>query len=96
MATYTLPSRGGIHKTLSSTTADRVNVPVSRGPILVEVFNRAASAGIYVRGDGQTAVAQADGTFYLPANGSITINVNAGEYVSVVGNGDAYSVAIPK
>ncbi len=92
MATYNLPARGGIHKTLTGTTADTVNVPARRAPRLVEVLNRSTTNAIYARGDSTTAVAAADGTTVIPKESWAVIQVDPGQTLSVVGNSDAYSV----
>lgn len=92
MATYNLPGEGGIHKTLTSTTADTINIPSKRGPRLVEILNRSTTQTIYARGDSTTAVAAADGTTAIPKESWAVLRVRAGKTVSVVGDGDAYSV----
>lgn len=92
MANIRLPSSGGVHATLTSTTADRVDVPITNGPFSAEVFNRATTNAIWARGDGTVAVAAATGTSYIPAGTFRIVRVIEGGYLSVVGNGDAYSV----
>jgi hypothetical protein len=92
LATYNLPARGGIHKTLTSTTADVINIPATRVPRLIEVLNRSTANPIYVRGDSTTAVAAADGTTVVPKESWAVVRVDPGKTLSVVGNGDAYSV----
>lgn len=90
MATYRLPDLGGLHKTLTSTTADTVTVNVGN----VEVKNRMSSANpIYVRVDGSVAVSAADGTTIIEPGEYVVFSLpnNVGA-LSIVGNGDSYSV----
>lgn len=97
MASYTVTPTGapaGVHKTLSGTTADAVTIG-GFGQNRVEIVNR-GSATIYARADGTVAVAAADNTIAILPTGSFEFAAAAGLVVSVVGNGDAYSVhAIP-
>jgi len=94
VASYSLPAAGGIHKTLSGTTADTIAVPyVTVGSREIEVLNRSTSNPIYVRVGGSAAVAAADGTTVIPAGtGRVFTIRESAPTISVVGNGDAYSV----
>lgn len=100
MATYSITPAAqpyGIHKTLTTTTADVINIAQSGSAYGVEVFNRAASGGeaLYVRADGTTAVGAADGTIYIPPGGSFFWKHGRGATtLSIVGNGNAYSVHV--
>lgn len=84
----------GLHNTLSGTTADTVTVTPTRNGCWVEVFNRDTTEPLYVRADGTTAVAAADGTVYIPAEGSFPwkLSGRTAVAISIVGNGNAYSV----
>lgn len=92
MATLNLPTQGGVHATLTGTTADQVNVPFPRGPFRAEVLNRSTGNEIWARGDGTAAVAQATGTSCIPAGSAAVITVSNGAFLSIVGNSDPYSV----
>lgn len=88
MASYS--DAASAHKTLSGTTADSVTIT---GGVRLVVINRDVSAPLYVRGDGTTAVAEAGGTRYVGPGAWVEIDKPAdGGAVSVVGNGNAYSV----
>jgi len=83
-----------IHATLTGTTADTVAIT---GYDVVDVINR-GSGPMYVAYEGDasptTAVAAADGTDYVAPGGFIRIDANGtdGGKISVVGDGNAYSV----
>lgn len=99
MASYQLPNGGGgIHKTLTGTTADTVTVAVFDDvSVNIEVKNRSTSTNpIFVRVDGTTAVASADGTTVIEPGEFFVFDVRQGSNgvatLSVVGNGDTYDV----
>lgn len=81
-----------VHNTLSGTTADTVTIT---GYDVVDVINRDPSNPLYVRYEGDasptTAVAAADDTDYVAPGGFIRIGAGGGG-ISIVGNGNAYSV----
>ncbi len=83
------------HNTLSATSADTVAIT---GYDQVDVINRDASEPLYVtwEGDGSptTAVVEADDTEYVAPGGFVRIDANGtgGGKLSLVGNGNAYSV----
>lgn len=97
MATY--PATGFIvstHKTLSTTTADTVTITGYRW---LWVWNDDATVNLYFRFDGTTAVSAADGTYRVPPKSAVMIdafpsgcNRASAATISVVGNGNAYSV----
>lgn len=81
-----------IHATLSGTTADTVTIT---GYDLVDIINRSSSEALWVAYEGDasptTAVAAADGTDYVAPGGFLRVDAGKGG-ISVVGNGNAYSV----
>lgn len=94
-----------IHKTLSGTVADSVAITGSYRNI--EVMNEAAAGGVTLYFTVQpattgtannvvptTAVASADDTIAVPAQSSVLIEeaYHVSWVLSVVGNGNAYSV----
>lgn len=84
------------HATLSTTTADTVTLtaPLAR----VQIVNLDATTAMYATvsqtgATPATAVAAADDTYVIPANGVLSLRTSATGFVtSVVGNGNAYSV----
>lgn len=88
MATHTAVK--SVHKTLSSTTADTVNL--NNEWTILEVINRSGTASVYVRADGTTAVAAADNTDIVLPGEAVLINRIPAAGISVVGDGNAYSV----
>lgn len=88
MATHTAVK--SVHKTLSSTTADTVNL--NNEWTILEVINRSGTASVYVRADGTTAVAAADNTDIVLPGEAVLINRIPSAGISVVGDGNAYSV----
>lgn len=98
MAILSLPVKGGVHGTLSGTTADTVNVSGFRSQVLkvIVLASRNNAGAIYARGDKSTAVAEASGTHVIDPGGYVVIDVEqtaeGGELISVVGqNGYKYS-----
>lgn len=88
MASYT-PTRAK-NATLSSTTADTITFS-QKWPAF-EITNADATNPLYVRVDGSAATAAGDDcTMILPASSKV---IAAGEnnVVSVIGNGNLYSV----
>lgn len=86
---------GGIHNTLSGTTADVVNVTGVTRNTIVEIVNRHATNAMYARSDGTTAVAEANGTVWIgPNGGSAAWKQNRGANIaySIVGTDNPYSV----
>lgn len=92
MATHTIPASGGVHPTLSATTADTVVLPQGRTPKAWLVRNRDTTNGLWVRLDGTTAVADADSTLHIPAENYRIIDNTHGQDLSIVGNGNVYDV----
>ena len=91
--TITAGRKDGRHKTLSATTADTVTIDSAAEACRAQVINRSTTAPIYFRDDGTAAVAEADGTTVVPAGMIYEWYIGAGvTSVSVVGDGDAYSV----
>lgn len=101
MASYT--ATRAKHATLSGTTADTVTIGTAGSLTqlaICEVFNRDASVGLYFtlsRGATAptTATSAADNSFYVGPSSSLAVSLpNATPIfaVSVVGNGNAYSV----
>lgn len=88
MATYTATK--SVHKTLTSTTADTVNL--NDQWTVLEVINRSGTAPLYIRADGTTAVAEADNTDIALAGEAVLVNRIPSAGISVVGDGNAYSV----
>lgn len=86
MATDTDPK--SVHKTLTTTAADFITIT---GYDDVEIINHDSANWIYFRSDGVTAVAEADGTDVVAPAGFVRHNAD-GREVSLVGNGNAYSV----
>lgn len=83
------------HATLSGTTADSVTLSY-RGGSELAVTNRDAATALYFTYNGATAVADADETFVvLPLQTKVikAKGIDIG-VVSVVGNGNAYSVEV--
>lgn len=78
------------HPTLTGTTADTVNLNDQWTEI--EVINRSGSAPLYVRADGTTSVAEADNTDVVMPGEAVLVNRIPAAGISVVGNGNAYSV----
>lgn len=83
-----------VTNTLSGTTADTVTLEQAWPAI--EVTNHHATELIYLRQDGTTAAAGADGaTVVLPASTKVvksTINSAGQSVVSIVGNGNVYTI----
>lgn len=88
-----------VTNTLTTTVADTVTL-LQAWPA-VEVTNHDASDLLYIRQDGTTAVAGADGTtVILPASSKVvksTINVNTSTgasttVISIVGDGGVYTI----
>lgn len=77
-----------VHNTLSGTTADAVTIT---GYDDVDIINHDASTRLYFRSDGTTAVSEADGTDVVAPGGFVRHNAD-GRAISIVGNGNAYSV----
>lgn len=81
-----------IHATLTGTTADTVAIT---GYDVVDIINRSSSEPLWVRYEGDasptTAVAAADGTDYVAPGGFLRVDAGQGG-ISIVGNGNAYSV----
>jgi hypothetical protein len=78
------------HPTLSTTTADTVNL--NDEWTVIEVINRSGTAPIYVRTDGVTAVAAADETDVVMPGEAVLISRVASGGISVVGDSNEYSV----
>lgn len=78
------------HPTLTGTTADTVNLNDEWTEI--EVINRSGTASLYVRTDGVTAVAEANETDICLPGEAVLINRVAAGGISVVGDGNEYSV----
>lgn len=89
------PARS-VHATLTTTTADSITWTAGGPYGTVIVSNRDATNVLYVRFDGTTAVGAADGTFAVAVNSARTFNLGSSApspaVLSVVGNGNAYSV----
>lgn len=84
--------RNGVHHTLTTTAADEVTIDARAEPCRAQVVNR-STAPIFFRDDGEVAVAEADGTWAVPPAGVEEWYIGSGStVVSVVGDGDAYSV----
>lgn len=79
------------HATLSGTTADSVTFSAFGSEIAVT--NRDASVTLYFRQDGTTAVSAADETYVVLPLQTKVVPYQRG-VVSVVGNGNAYSVEL--
>jgi len=81
------------HATLSGSTADSVTFTGNGNTLCVT--NRAASASLYFRFDGTTAVADADDTYIVLAGQSKTLSGHWGKpVISLVGSSNAYSVEL--
>lgn len=92
MANSPTLTAGGVHLTLAGTAADTITVQNYRN---VLVWNNDTANPIYVRMDGATAVAAAAGTYIVPPRASLALELQyaaLGAIVSVIGNGNAYSV----
>lgn len=81
-------SAKSVHNTLSGTTADAITIT---GYETVDIINRSASTALYFRSDGTTAVGAANGTDYVAPGGFVRHNAD-GREISIVGNGNDYSV----
>lgn len=84
-----------VHATLTGTTADTVVIN-QLWPAL-EIINGHATEDLYIRQDGVTAVAAADGTTHIPPGISKVVKAEPVEgsrdtLLSVVGNGNFYSI----
>ncbi len=102
MATHT--ANYAQHATLSSTTADQVTIGTTTGPRMgaIEVVNRDTAQALYFTWTPQgttaptTAVAAADETYYVGPSSALAVPIGFTStsrfIVSVVGNGNAYSV----
>lgn len=81
-----------VHNTLSGTTADTVTIT---GYEVVDIINRSQTEPLYVRYEGDaaptTAVAEANGTDHVAPGGFLRVDTGQGG-VSIVGNGNPYSV----
>lgn len=82
------------HVTLTTTTADTVTCAPDTAitPFKVEILNRDPAVVLYYRLDGTTAVSAADGTYAVLPGQSVITHQSAGHIISIVGNGNAYSV----
>ena len=81
------------HATLSGSTADLITFTGNGNTLCVT--NRAASAPLYFRLDGTTAVGAADDTYVVPAGQSKILSGHFGSpKVSIVGASNDYSVEI--
>lgn len=85
-----------VHPTLTGTAADAVTLTGARYAV---VYNADPSNALYFRFDGTTAVAAAAGTYIVPVRSSLTVDLfpsgisaTAGAVLSIVGNGNVYSV----
>lgn len=93
MASYTVAL--SCHQTLTSTTVDTVTVgSASDQWVKACVTNRSGTDPLWVRADGTAAGVGTDGSFVVPAGSYKFIDVRgtATRQVSVLGNGNAYSV----
>jgi len=95
MATYNV-NRSALDKVLSGTTADTVNIDAddsTGAERFVTVYNVSGSAPLYIALTG-TAVASADGT--IPVYPGMWETIELGQFgdksISIVGNGNTYSV----
>lgn len=88
MATHTATK--SVHETLTTTTADTVNLNDQWTEI--EVINRSGTDPLYVRADGITAVAAADDTDVVMPGEAVLMNRIPAAGISIVGNGNGYSV----
>jgi hypothetical protein len=88
MATYAATK--SVHKTLTSTTADTVNLNDQWTEI--EVINRSGTAALYVRADGTTAVSEANETDVVMPGEAVLLDRIPSAGISVVGDANAYSV----
>lgn len=94
MAAYSSPA--SVHKTLTSTTADTVQLTGTWRT--VEVINRDESGYLYAkfgRLSPGTITAAANDTIVIPPRKVLTHHVSMGGgqvWVAIVGNGTAYSV----
>lgn len=92
MANTKTLTTAGVHLTLAGTAADTITVSTLRN---VLVWNNDTTNSIYVRTDGTAAVAAADGTYIVPPRTSLALELPysaAGAVISVIGNGNVYSV----
>lgn len=88
-----------VHNTLSTTTADLITLTAPHDR--VEVVNRHATEHLYftIAPEGQTpttAVGAADDTWVVPAGKSLIVESpgKRGCVISVVGNGNEYSLQV--
>lgn len=88
MATYSCART--IHKTLTSTTVDTVNLTGDVG--WLEVINRDTTNRLHLRFDDVDPVADADGTEVVGPGESVMFD-NPSRHVRVLGNGGAYDMA---
>ena len=89
MASYSV--RSGVHKTLTSTTADVITLTKRWREVIITNYD--GTNKLYVTFDGTTPVALADNTYVVPANSWKSFRFrNTVQTVSVVGNAGAYSV----
>lgn len=83
------------HATLTSTTADTVTL-TGAGKYM-RVANRHATEALWFRDDGTTAVAAADENYFVAPTQSVVLGPSkfgGSMVVSVVGNGNTYSVEL--
>ena len=92
---------GGVHATLSGTTADTITFTaanavggVAGGGATLAVTNRDTSVTLYFTTTGTAAVSAATGTYVVLPLQTKTVIFTGHTVVSVVGNGNAYSVEL--
>ena len=89
MAEYTLPARGGIHKTITTNDAaddriDTVYAPATGPNIRRRVRISVEYAGAYVKaGGGGPVEASADGTYLVTPDAPLTEWVKRGEPLTI-------------
>lgn len=90
MATYT--ANRAIHKTLTGTTPDTVNIPSAT----VEVLNRVGTSPLWVTVNGVAPTASGDDVHVIPSGTwkriVVSNSTTTNAVVQILGNGNEYSV----
>lgn len=93
--TVSAAGRGSVHNTLDGTNADSitVNCAASTGSVLVTFKNRGA-ADVWIRWDGTTAAAEANGTYHVGAKENYQFEVPTGAPVLSIIAGSAVDYSV--
>ncbi len=92
--TVTAAGRGSVHNTLDGTNADAITVECGNAQMVKATVKNRSAGDIWIRWDGTTAVAAADGTYHLGPGENYDFDIPTGRPVVslIAGSALAYSL----